>query len=861
MKKFFAKYRFNIIVAFTIVLTAINLLNLYFVLEVSPSSNDECIWQPKKVTQDSTIIVFNKVKVNGVTWNAGIRNGDRLLAINDNEVRDVFDAQLVLNRVEKGDSAVYTVARNGEVFETKVEVKKLINFTGLGYVLLSLIWVIVGFIVLMAKSDGRVQRLFFTIGAMFTLASLSTFFFAGISQNPYFYVDWAIIVVDILWMIGITFLPFVIVHFFWVFPREAKIIKKKYTRKVLFYVPLTLLAINLTLRLLFFYYSPDNIFNIPVFYKLIFYGLYSLLAFVAFVIGFISLLRAYMKLESKTERTAVFIILISFAIGLLAIIYTSTLANVLADTIFNSPEYFMPIIAVAIIPIAFGYSIFRYSLMDVTDVIKNSVYYFTATISIAGTYFLVIYFLGQNISHALSDEYQGLIAAVIFIFFAIIFQSTKDRFQNMLTRKFYPEQFAYQNILVKFSGEITVIVGLDNILDKTVSTIVDALKIRHFAILLKDENDGYFKLKRGVGIKSAALVISDNENKIRKFIQNKIDLHLPPVIEREEFGKVLSNDAESLINEEIATIIPLFIQNNIIGFLLFGLKHSGAQFAGKDLELLVATANQIAVALENARLYESEAEKLKIDRDIENAKAIQESLLPRQLPYVKNISMCGKMISAMQIGGDYYDVIKISDNKFFVIIADVSGKGLAASFYMSKIQTMMRLYCKGDKSPKEILQEVNTLIYNSIEKNWFITLSIALFDVEAKKIQFCRAGHTPLLLINGENTALIKPRGLGLGLEKGEIFNSTLEMYEAPLADDMLFTFFSDGITEDMNAKGEMFGIERLASLLLQNRELNDCQQIMTNIFKNLENFHAGREQGDDMTLVLVRYSLAGSKS
>lgn len=854
MKKFFAKYRFKIIVFLTILFTLVNLINLYFVLEISPQSNDECLWMQKKVAEDSVEIIFNKVKFEGVTWEAGIRDGDRLISINDIEVKNIFKAQLILNRVAKGDSADYVVSRNGEVFETKVEIKKLINFQALGYVLLSLIWVLVGFIVIAAKPEGKVQRLFFTLGGLFTLASVSSFFFVGITQNPYFYIDWMIILIDLLWMVGATFLPFVLVHFFWIFPREAKIIQRKYTRKILFYTPIFLLSVNIILRFIYFYFSPVDIFNIPVMYKLIFYGVFSLLAFVAFIIGFISLLKSYLKLESATERTAVFIILISYGIGIMAIIYTSTLANVLADSIFNSPEYFMPIIAVAIIPIAFAYSIFRYSLMDVTDVIKNSVYYFTATVSIAGTYFLVIYLLGQNISQALSKEYQGLIAAVIFIFFAIVFQSTKDKFQNILTRKFYPEQFAYQNVLVRFSSEISVIVGLENILDKTVNTIVDALKIRHFAILLKDNNTGNFVLKRGVGTKSSEFIISNKEKRIKSFIDSKLELRLTPVIERAEFEKVFPEEMELLKKEEIFTVIPLMIKNKIIGLLLFGLKYSGAQFAGKDLELLIASANQIAVALENARLYESEAEKMKIDRDIENAKQIQESLLPKEIPYVPNLTLCGKMVPAMQIGGDYYDIIKISDSKLFVIIADVSGKGLAASFYMSKIQTMMRLYCSADKSPKEILQEVNSIIYRSIEKNWFITLSIGLFDVERKKLQFCRAGHTPLVILKQNDISLIKPAGLGIGLEKGDIFNSTLEMVEMDLEDEMIFSFFSDGVTEDMNEKGEMFGVERLTSLMMKNKALLDCKLILDTVLQEGKNFRGGKEQSDDITLVIAKY-------
>ncbi len=854
MKVFLAKYRFKIIVALAILFTLINLVNLYFLLEIAPQSNDECLWVPKKIEKDSIGIFFDKVKFEGVTWNAGIRDGDQLLEINGNEINNIFQAQLFLNRIEKGDSAIYKVSRNGEIFETKVEVKKLINFSSLGYALLSFIWVLVGFIVIMAKSEGEVQRLFFALGGFFTLASTAGFFFVGMAQNPYFYVEWMIVLVDFLWFIGSTFLPFYFVYFFWIFPRPNKIIQKKYTKKILFTTPIVLFSVGLIFRIIYVYLKPVNIFSVPKYYALVFYGIYPLLIGIAMIVGFISLIRSYLKIQNPTERTPIFIILLSYGIGLAAILYTSTLANVLADTIFNSPEYFMPIIAVALLPVGFGYAIFRYSLMDVTDVVKNSVYYFTATVSIAATYFLIIYLLGQNISQALSTEYQGLIAGIIFIFFAIVFQSTKDRFQNMLTKRFYPEQFAYQNVLLKFSKEISAIIGLENILDKTTDTIVEALEIRHFAILLKDYRTGNFVLKRGVGTKSDNFVIDNRDRKIKSFLDKKRELHITPVIERSEFEKVFTTEVQQLIDEEIYTIIPLEIKGKIIGLLLFGLKHSGAQFAGKDLELLIASANQIAIAIENARLYQSEAEKLKIDRDIENAKAIQQSLLPNVVPQVNNLKIAGKMIPAMQIGGDYYDLIKINDNKIFVVIADVSGKGLAASFYMSKIQTMMRLYCKDSRSPKEILDEVNSNIFGSIERNWFITLSLAMIDVEKKKVTYCRAGHTPLILVNGNDYKMITPKGLGIGLEKGEIFNSTLEEIEIDLKNNDVLVLYSDGISEDMSPEGKLFGVERIVDNVVRNSD-SDVEKIISLLLDESEKFRKGLPQNDDISLVVIKYN------
>jgi len=852
MKYFLLKYKKNFFIGLTVILTLLNLANLFFIFKIAPQSNDECLWRTKKISPDSTVIFITLVKKNGVTWKAGIRDGDQLLAINGREVKNTRYAQFILNNVSEGDSANYLIKRDNKTFIAKVKVKKLINFRALGYTLLSFIWVLVGFVVILAKPEGEIQKLFFFIGVSFTLASTSSFFIVGFMQNPYFFVNWLVIIVDLLSLVGTSYLPFFLIHFFWVFPRRAKIISKKYTVKILYVIPTILLFLELILRIKYFYFSPTNLFSKPTLILILAVGLPSILTFVGMLIGLISLFRSYLKLENKRERNAIFIILTAYTIGIIAIIYTSTLANVLADTVFNSPEYFMPIIAVAIIPIAFGYSIFRYSLMDVTEVIKNAILYGVATVTLAIIYFLVIYVLGENIGQALSTEYQGVLTAAIFIIFAIVFQSTKDKFQTLLTKKFYPEQFAYQKVILKFSNEIASIIGLENILDSTLQTFVNALSIKHFAILLK-EGDEVYVLKRGEGTRTDEFKLRDLNSNLKKFIEKKQKLNAPVVIEDTDFEIVLPNNYKLLLKEEIHTIIPLIVKNKIVGLLLFGLKRSGANFAGKDIELLTAAANQVAVAIENARLYESEAEKLKLERDIENARKIQESLLPKDFPVLPNLEICGRMLPALQIGGDYFDLIKVSDNELFIIVADVSGKGLSASFYMSKIQTMMRLYCKAGNSPTKILSKINEEIFGDIKRNWFITMSLALFNSSTSTLKLVRAGHTPLYLRRDNKLLQYQPTGIGVGLAEKSIFDENLKEITLKLQKGDLLLFYSDGLTDSMDPSGKLYGEERLKEIFKKVSPAESCNSILTQILKSEKNFRNGAPQNDDITLIVLK--------
>lgn len=837
IKTFIARQRQSLIILSTIILLIIQIINLIFVTNVNVTSNDECLWVVKNGKKSGEIF-FDKVKVKGVTWNAGIRNGYQLLAINGEKLSNTMRAQQILNKVPSGQFANYTVKHKDNIFEARVYIKKLLNFGNVGFGLLGFFWLIVGFIVVMAKPEGYIQRLFYKIGAAFVLYLC----LVTINNNNSFPYP-VILLIDLVWTFAACFLPVLIFHFYSIFPQPFKFISKKWFRLTLYIIPTIIYAVSVFIRIFFVYRKLETGFFYNPFGSLLNNFLLGSL-----ISGVVLLTINYFRIE-KSERKSLVLILGANVFGLSSILYTLFLAPVISDTVFNSPEFYAPIIFVCIIPIGFGISIFRYQLMDVSAVVKNTIIYGAATLTVAALYFLIIYAIGESVSRAIGTEYQGIIAGIIFIIFAMVFQSTKDKFQDFITARFYPEQFAYQRVLVKFSNDVSVIVGLDNILDSMKSTLVDALKIKEFGIMIRNNENGY-EMQRSIGLSNNSLVIKNE--KLHPFILRRLITTKDVIAEKNDFPEIFPDDYQLLIENNIYTIIPMIIKSKIVGLLLFGLKHSGSQFAGKDIELLSAAANQAAISIENARLYHSETEKLKIERDLDLARKIQQSLLPKCLPDMKGLDICGQMVPAMQVGGDYFDLIPYSDKKLYVVIGDVSGKGLSASLYMTKLQTMMQLACVGNKSPKEILIDINKKLYLSFEKDWFVTMTLALFDLDKMTVKVCRAGHVPLLLANNGTVLTHRSMGIGVGLEKGPIFEKTLVEEEIPLAPGKIFTFYSDGITEAMNEDNDLFGEEKLCELL-RNKQTFRSNEIMDLIWESIKQFRGKAEQNDDMTMVLVR--------
>ena len=455
---------------------------------------------------------------------------------------------------------------------------------------------------------------------------------------------------DLFSTFGAIFTPFLVMHFFFIFPRESKTIKRRGVRKAIYIIPLTLFITLILYRIFFVWGKPD-----PAWHYKWYNDVISYYFFTGFYVGLVALIKNYFKLKTKEERKPIFVILIAYILGIASVTFAGFVAPAIADMIYNSPEYYMPIIFLILLPIGFAYSIFKYQLMDVSVVIKNTIIYGAATLAIAVTYFVIIYGIGLTISSAIGTEYQGLILGIIFIIFAVIFQSSKDKFQDFITAKFYPEQFAYQKVLVHFSSEISSMVGLDNILDYTKQTLVEALMINHFGIMLKNNDSDSLTLARSKGMGNVNLQITNNS--FTNVTAGKDKLVKNQIIEREKFEEMFPENFEKFVEGNIYTVIPMVIKSKVVGLMLFGLKHSGSQFGGKDLELLSSAASQTAVAIENARLYQAEAQKLRMERDLDLARKIQQGLLPACIPNISGLDICGEMIPAMQVGGDYYDLI------------------------------------------------------------------------------------------------------------------------------------------------------------------------------------------------------------
>ena len=295
--------------------------------------------------------------------------------------------------------------------------------------------------------------------------------------------------------------------------------------------------------------------------------------------------------------------------------------------------------------------------------------------------------------------------------------------------------------------------------------------------------------------------------------------------------------------------VPLKLKNKMIGVLCLFNKKDNSDFTQDDLRLLSIIGIQSAQTLENARLYEEERKLIALEEDLRTARFIQQSLLPKSNPIIEGIEIFGLSISARQVGGDYYDFIQIDDSHLGIAIADVSGKGTPAALLMANLQASLRGQALVNRSVKDTVTKTNFMLSKFMDMGKFITLFYSILDLQAKTFTYTNAGHNyPFLLDSEGNVKNLEKGGIILGISDNSVYEE--DMVQLKSGD--LILLYTDGITEAMNEKEEMFEEERLVNLLKDNQQIS-IQSLSQKIVDDVLSFQGTQPQGDDITLVLMK--------
>src|SRR5438270_1257454 len=311
---------------------------------------------------------------------------------------------------------------------------------------------------------------------------------------------------------------------------------------------------------------------------------------------------------------------------------------------------------------------------------------------------------------------------------------------------------------------------------------------------------------------------------------------------------------DSSLGASSVMVAPLLYAKQNMGVLALANSRMGAPFSQNDFVVFKSITEQSAFALYNAIIYSEANEKKRLDHDLEIARDIQRILLPAEAPNVNGFEISGINVPARQVSGDYFDYIKVDDERLGVAIADVSGKGVPASLIMAICRSVLRSQAIGNPSPADVLQKVNRQLYPDIKEDMFISMAYLVLDHARNGVALARAGHDAPLLYQHKSEAVtpLKTPGMVVGIDSGDVFDRLTRDVAVPLERDDCILLYTDGITEALDNEGNEFGLgQTIESVRASANE--GAQAIVKRLIDDLRNFVGSTPQNDDITMIAIR--------
>lgn len=299
--------------------------------------------------------------------------------------------------------------------------------------------------------------------------------------------------------------------------------------------------------------------------------------------------------------------------------------------------------------------------------------------------------------------------------------------------------------------------------------------------------------------------------------------------------------------------MPLIFQRTLLGVLVVLNPVDGTPFNHEHLNLLQSLSDQASVSIHYLGLSEALDAKRRMDHDLSVARHIQANLLPRHIPEVAGYELAAFNLPAMQIGGDYYDMLELDDRHLGIAVADVSGKGVSGAILMSSCRSILRVQARQSLEPAEVLRQLNRVMSPDVSEDMFVSILYMVLDTQTGCLRLARAGHEKPLWFRGggREAEWLDSPGIAIGLADDIAFDAVLKEITIDLEpDDFLFAY-TDGITEAMNAGSDEWGAENFLETV-EYAPRDRAETALNAVKQQVLKFMGNRQQYDDMTLVAL---------
>lgn len=809
---------------------------------------------------------------------AGLRVGDRILAINGKAYSTFDELYFKIRHDEPGSVNAYTISRNGDTRDISITTGKV----GLKLVLLrsgplfamGFVYALIGVLVFLMK-PGAAESWIFLV--MTTLIGIHVCY-SGPSDlmHPLWLFDVRLFI-DI-------FFPAAIIHLALKFPRERNFLKK---RPTLWVVPYLLSLIHFVLYKITIqhYWDPAPTLDLLG-------NVYLVLAILIFLA---SMVWNFVTDRSMLIRRQSQVILLGIALGFGIPIIDSVLRFHWQTYLFPDPTLGY-VVFLVLFPLSIGYTIVKYDLFAIDILIKRTYGYVLTSGAIAGFYVLFI-FLSNLLFGEMTVATSPMFPLVFVLAVVFLFNPVRNRTQRFIDRVFYRLEYDYQQTVRRISEAMRSLLKLDEILRTMLDIALGVMFIDSARVLLLNKERGAYeclavagkrelhRTSSGAGMSSGetgsletiGAVDRRNENTApTAMMREETDgLHTPglvlapenPLIRalaaKKKEVTVYDIESDPLYEQDreacagvfeglqATLILPLIYEDRLTGLISLGEKRSGKFYRQEDVNLLTTLANQGAVAIENARLLDEVIEKERMEEELEIARVLQTSMLPAACPVIQGFEIAATSIPAREVGGDFFDFIEMGEDRLGMVIGDVTGKSVSGALIMSASRSVFRMLSEDQRRVDTIMSRANRRLKRDVKSGMFVALLYAVIEFRDRTLRLCSAGQTqPVHFSRKEgNATLIETRGdnfpLGI-LEDADYQETCLEL----AAGDRL-VFYTDGIVEAMNPQQEMYGFERLMDTVRESRSTT-ADGLLREILESVNTFVAGATQHDDLTMIVL---------
>lgn len=562
------------------------------------------------------------------------------------------------------------------------------------------------------------------------------------------------------------------------------------------------------------------------------------------VIALILLYRGIKTVTNKRLKTQTLIVIwgIQSAMGLYMISYL--LPNLSGVHLSDNVQIAMAVLALALGNGSVIYAIIRYQFLDVRLIVRQSVVYTISSAIVVGAYLLIISQFTQILQNIIGRE-TAILPAAFIILALIFFQPIMNQIDNLLKKFFIKGKVDIRYVADDIARELSSILDPEQLKESIVTMLKEDMLIEKVRLCIKSETDNRFVLLAQRGDINPNMSYSNND-----MILNELsDRDRPVLMDELKRPNLKSPLLEVLVAENMQMLVPFKNRGLLEGFIALSSKISGYNYNYEDITTLNILSNQLVVALSNARLYQESLEKQLLEEELSLARQIQQDLLPKVLPSGADFEFAAYSEPSRYVGGDFYDFLETKNSTTGIVIADVSGKGMPAALMVSQIQAMLRSEVRNTESLVRILGNVNYLMATTTSSEKFVTLFYAEYDPRTKDMKYSNAGHNYPIVIHPDGSHDFLTEG---GLLMGAFQEAKYESDKITLKTGDLVFFYTDGLNEAFDARGEQYGEDRLLKRIIDLRSAG-AREITSTIVQEVKAFASEDMPQDDMTVIALK--------